>query len=142
MAPQERRLCLVILKLQRRQENLFNKNSCLNKCTKTISLRKLKVDNSGGAVFTARKRSCGKVMFLHLSAILFTGGVCLPLGPGGGCLPLGRGRGVWLDAPWADPPSGQTPPLDRYPPPLGSYPPPGWYTSYWNAFLFLNEFKL
>ena len=26
-------------------------------------------------VFTARKRSCGKVMFLHLSVILFTGGV-------------------------------------------------------------------
>ena len=45
---------------------------------------------------TARKRSCGKVMFLHLSVILFTGGVstsgcggCLPLVPGG--LPLGLG---------------------------------------------------
>ena len=25
-------------------------------------------------IFTARKRSCGKVMFLHLSVILFTGG--------------------------------------------------------------------
>ena len=25
-------------------------------------------------IFTARKRSCGKIMFLHLSVILFTGG--------------------------------------------------------------------
>ena len=32
---------------------------------------------------TARKRSCGKVMFLHLSVILFTGGVSVP---GGLCL--------------------------------------------------------
>ena len=39
MAPQERRLCLVILKLQRRQENLLNTNSCLNRCTKNISLK-------------------------------------------------------------------------------------------------------
>ena len=31
---------------------------------------------------TALKRSCGKVMFLHLSVILFTGGGCLPLDPG------------------------------------------------------------
>ena len=47
---------------------------------------------------TARKRSCGKVMFLHLSVILLTGGGGsvylwvwggLPLVPGG--LPLGRG---------------------------------------------------
>ena len=29
--------------------------------------------------FTVRKRSCGKVMFLHLSEILFAGGLC----PGG-----------------------------------------------------------
>ena len=32
-------------------------------------------------IFTVRKRRCGKVMFLHLSVILFTGGVChTPLG--------------------------------------------------------------
>ena len=38
---------------------------------------------------TARKRSCGKVMFLHLSVILFIGGGegRLALGPGG--VPLG-----------------------------------------------------
>ena len=46
-------------------------------------------------IFTARKRSCGKVMFLQVSVILFTGG-CLLLrecllpgggvsGPGGAC---------------------------------------------------------
>ena len=32
------------------------------------------------AIFTARKRSCGKVMFLNLSVILFTGEVS-----GSGC---------------------------------------------------------
>ena len=40
---------------------------------------------------TVRNSSCGKVMFLHLSVILFTGG------------------GVWADTPWADIPPGQTP---------------------------------
>ena len=37
--------------------------------------------------FIASQRSCGKVMFLHLSLILFTGGLCLGEGglcPGGG----------------------------------------------------------
>ena len=28
-------------------------------------------------IFTARKRSCGKVMFLQVSVILLTGGVCV-----------------------------------------------------------------
>ena len=35
-------------------------------------------------IFTARKRSCVKVMFLHMSVILFTGGVLCP-GRGGLC---------------------------------------------------------
>ena len=35
------------------------------------------------------QRSCGKVMFLHLSVILFTGG-CLPLVPGGSATPHPR----------------------------------------------------
>ena len=50
------------------------------------------------SIITARKRSCGKVMFLQVSVILFTGWVpgprgCLVRGvvpgPGGGCLVLG-----------------------------------------------------
>ena len=68
---------------------------------------------------TVRKRSCGKVMFLHLSVILFTG----------------RRRGLsWQRPPWIEttlnrdttgqrPPSWtETPLLDRYPPP-GQIPP-------------------
>ena len=31
-------------------------------------------DNNTPMIFTALKRSCGKVMFLHLPGILFTGG--------------------------------------------------------------------
>ena len=81
------------------------------------------------------QRSCGKVMFLHLSVILFTGG-CLPL-------PL----------PWSDTPMGRHPLLGRHPPgrhtpakcmlgftPLcavhaGIRSTSGRYASYWNAFL-------
>ena len=58
----------------------------------------------GSNIFTARKRSCGKVMFLQVSVILFTGGVCLVPegclvwgempGPGGGCL-VQRGASSW-----------------------------------------------
>ena len=77
-------------------------------------------------IFTARKRSCGKVMFYTcLSVILFTG-VCVSQ-HASGCLPLGPGRCTlpWVDTfrthlpgqipPWADTPLGrqsprQTPP--------------------------------
>ena len=44
--------------------------------------------------FTACKRSCEKVMFLHLSVILFTGGLCGGLCPGGGGLCPGEGVSV------------------------------------------------
>ena len=89
------------------------------------------------------QRSCGKLMFLHLSIIL----------SGGGCLPpcmLGY-TPSWVDTPllaetpWA--PLGRplpTPPWANTP--LGRHPPPpadgycsGWYASYWNAFLFVNR---
>ena len=40
------------------------------------------------SIFTARKRSCGKVMFLQVCVILFTG----ESGPGGG---LPGPRGIW-----------------------------------------------
>ena len=52
------------------------------------------------------QRSCGKVMFLHLSLILFTGGGCLPQ-----CI---LGYTPWADTPgqtppWADTPLGRPP---------------------------------
>ena len=64
------------------------------------------------AIFTVRKRSCGKVMFLHLSVIL----------SGGGCLPqcmLGYTHPVSRHPPWSrHPPSvKQTPPRSRHYPP-------------------------
>ena len=45
-------------------------------------------------ICTACKRSCGKVMFLHLSVILFTGR---------GCIPACNGQGLYpqVDTPWA-----------------------------------------
>ena len=55
--------------------------------------------------------SCGKVMFLHLSVILFTGGV------------------VW-QTPGQKTPPGQTPP-----------PLEDGYASHWNAFLFCQVIK-
>ena len=69
------------------------------------------------------QRSCGKVLFLHLSVILVTGGVCLSA-----CwdthTPLGRhpkaGTPYWADIP----------PADGY--------CSGRYASYWNAFLLYN----
>ena len=75
------------------------------------------------------QRSYGKVMFLHLPVILFTGG-CLPTGrhPPGRTPPLGRHPSA--DTPWADTPPGQTPPhwaaqsLSRHPrqPPRADIP--------------------
>ena len=59
-------------------------------------------------IVTARKRNCGKVMFLQVSVILYTVGVPAPgvclrpgeAGPGGACfqggLVLGGGRGLVL----------------------------------------------
>ena len=74
------------------------------------------------------QRSCGKVMFLHLSVILSTGG--------GGC--------VWqtpprTDTPWQTLP-GQTPPQGRHPRRDGYCS--RWYGSYSNAFLLLAATKL
>ena len=96
------------------------------------------------------KEVWGKVIFLHLSVILFTRGRCLPLGQGY----LSHGpEGVCvctppdtqpLDVPRHTPP-GHTP-LDTPPgctpwthPLLDTHPSrsiSGWYASYWNAFLF------
>ena len=68
-----------------------------------------------GFLVTARKWSCGKVMFLHLSVILFTDGGGVSQHAMGGVHPPGR-------RPWVDTPRD------------GHWS--GRYTSYWNAFLF------
>ena len=78
------------------------------------------------------QRSCGKVMFLHRSVILFTGGGVCPSACWNTTL-LGRHR------PWADTPPvqcmlGYTPPLPSTCWDTHGYCC-GWYASYWNAFL-------
>ena len=72
--------------------------------------------------FTARKRSCGKVMFLHLSVILLTGG---------GCIQACNGQRVytpwidtlWADTPWADILLSKHPLVQSRPPPPGRHVP-------------------
>ena len=70
--------------------------------------------------FYRPQRSCHKVMFLHMSVILFTGGTETPLDrdPTGQRLPRQR-------PPWTEAPTRRTV-TNR------------WYTSYWNVFLFQN----
>ena len=62
-----------------------------------LSVSKAQLIHVKDNIYTARKQSCGKVMFLQVSVILFTGGCLLPErvpAPGGvpgpgGCLVLG-----------------------------------------------------
>ena len=74
-------------------------------------------------IFYRPRRSCGKVMFLHLSVILSTGEMCIPAWTVQGmCIPACSGHGgvyhrppprrtpSWADTPWAGTPR-QTPPL-------------------------------
>ena len=81
-------------------------------CTVTKSLSVALIPHT---LITARKRSCGKVMFLHLSI----------------------SHSVHLGGKVFAPP-GQTPPRQRHPPP-GRHPRDGnlsgRYASYWTAFL-------
>ena len=98
------------------------------------------------------QQSCGKVMFLHLSVILSTGGMSASVHAGIHTPhpppPLGRhphwtDTPHWQTAPWADSPQadtpGQTPPS---PPPKADGYCRGRYASYWNAFLFFIFFLL
>ena len=97
------------------------------------------------------QRSCGKVMFLHVSVTLFTGGSLSGNPP--------RQRSPWTETPWTETPATETPqteppwtdtpsdidPPDRDPP--GQRPPnrtvtSGRYASHWNTFLFGNNFLL
>ena len=82
---------------------------------------------------TARKRSCGKVMFLHLSVILFTGGS------------LSRGVSVWGSLSRGSLSVGvSVQGLSRGVCVQGD-PPVWWksgrYASDWNAFSFQNALK-
>ena len=74
-------------------------------------------------MFTARKRSCGKVMFLYLSVILFTGGWGVWLWVQGGVCGCGSGVCFWVRGCTHPPPVTHTlvtppgHPLDTHPPP-------------------------
>ena len=105
-------------------------------------------------IITGRNEVVAKVMFLHVSVILFMGGLQAGrIPPWTGRTPPGR----------ENPPGREEPPLDREnpsgpgrPPQVGrtphirEEPPPeadsriqstsGRYASYWNAFLFSNSF--
>ena len=101
---------------------------------------------------TARKRSCGKVMFLDVSvshSVQGEGWGCLALGQGvamgQGCASGSKGYTPPGHTPWSTPP-GHTPdtPPDTHTPghtqphTSRTHTPPtsGRYASYWNAFLF------
>ena len=76
----------------------------------------------------------GKVMFLHLCVILFTGGgVSLTETPT-------RQKTSWTAIPWIETPLDRDTPLDKDTPFPRQRPPrmvkSGRYASYWNAFLF------
>ena len=93
-----------------------------------------------------------KVMFLHLSVILFTGeylpSACWDTHTPGQT-PLVRQPPPGRHPPWVDSPPARHPP-SRHPPAqcmLGYTPPAewdthgycwGWYACYWNAFLFMK----
>ena len=74
----------------------------------------------GKVIFTVRKWSWGKVMFLHLSVTLLTGRRR--------CTPPPRQTPSWVDTPWADTPGdtpfGQTSPWADTHPQLGRHPIP------------------
>ena len=82
------------------------------------------------------QRSCGKVMFLHLSVILFTGGMsvpaCITLCPGGVSDKGVSVQGVSVQGSLSRRVSVRETPLDSDPHMVTSRQ----YASYWNAFLF------
>ena len=73
--------------------------------------------------FNRPQRSCGKVIFLHLSVILFTGGL-------GRHPPVRQSPGQ--TPPWTNTPPWQTPPLCSA---CWDAVNRGRYASYWNAIL-------
>ena len=75
-------------------------------------------------MFTARKRSCGKVMFLHLFVIFSQRGIGVSIQRGS----LSGGGGFSIHGAVS---VRETPPCTVK---------SGRYTSYWNAFLFIHGF--
>ena len=83
-----------------------------------ITLRKVQKILPNVTVITGRNEVLAKVIFLHLSVILFTGGEGFSLpDPPDGEPPLDGGT---------PPPHGEPPPQMEEPPPDGE--PPGWRT--------------
>ena len=92
-------------------------------------------------------RSWGKVMFLHVSVILFTGGWCLPQLHAGIHPPPSRKTPGRPSPPRNTPGRHPLPQEDTRKTPPQEDPPPrssacweiratsGWYSSYWNAYL-------
>ena len=118
-----------------------------------ITLRKVQKILPNVTVITGRNEVLAKVIFLHLSVILFTGGegFSLPDPPGRRTPPGWRNTPPMENPPrWRNPPGWRTPP-DGEPPGWRTPPPPeadsgiwsviGRYTSYWNAFLSENTFQ-
>ena len=97
------------------------------------------------SVVTARKRSWGKVIFLHVSVILSTGWVWQADTPPSRQTPPMSGRHPPADTPWQkDTPPGQTPAPRQADSPIWAVTPPPRdghcsrrYASYWNAYLFM-----
>ena len=91
-----------------------------------ITLRKVQKILPNVTVITGRNEVLAKVIFLHMSVILFTGGEGFSLpDPPDGEPPLDGGT---PPPPWRTPPDGGTPPGWRTPrmenPPDGEPPPP------------------
>ena len=111
-----------------------NLNSHLTAEQKAIgrAFQTLVEDNLIWFVITGRNEVVAKVMFLHLSVILFTGGVCLSA-----CWDT-TSRIRYPPGAATPPPPKQTPPRSRPPTEAdsGIWSMSGRYASYWNAFLY------
>ena len=116
--------------------NSLFRHYCLHLPSKLEQLPPLKVwDETSNIVhmFTVRKRSCGKVMFLQ---------ACVKNYVHGGCLPDTPPAQTWQTPPGGQtPPGRQTPPWQAGTPMAGRHPSADGYcrgrcASYWNAFLF------
>ena len=95
-------------------------------------------------IITGRNEVVAKVIFLHLSVILFTGGEHVWGRPPRSRSPLGQ-TPLGQTPPWVRHPPGQIPPQVRHTPrgaDSGIQSTSGRYASYWNAFLLRILFTL